>query len=564
MATAAKRSPSKLKSVKAYGRSLSDFKPLLPAEMKLLEACRLGEIAIVNNTQRPKEKSDDVLVRASFIRFLVLGGDDQVPVHEEGVSLSGAWIEGDLILSYCNCVASLYLEQCKIDGEFHAVDAKIPGLFFSSSVINSLNADRLITAGALHLHQSRIEPGKVRLLGAKIGGSFSCTGGTFKPKKGFAISCDGAEIVGDINLDNGFNAHGLVRMINAKVGSNLACVGGKINSDDGQALVCDGVGISGNVLLAEGFQATGTVHFIGAIIAGDLVCSGGEFEVKEGDALNCERARIGSGLFFRNIGSLKGAISFSEAEVSSIFDDQSSWAMARYVDQDGFRYARIGLGPVDATSRISWLMMQPKEHLGKDFKPQPWEQLIKVLREMGHDTDARAVAIEKQRMLRVAGKITGIAYPLHRLYGLLAGYGYKPLNAVCAMFLVWAFSSHIFDYAEQRGLMGPVSPAIQANKFISDACSSASGTRETNWTRCKDLPQEYTTFDSYLYSLDLILPPVDLQQDSDWAPIVVKDDGVTRIGLGLIFRSVMWFEILFGWAMTLLIVAVVGNLVKKD
>ncbi len=31
-----------------------------------------------------------------------------------------------------------------------------------------------------------------------------------------------------------------------------------------------------------------------------------------------------------------------------------------------------------------------------------------------------------------------------------------------------------------------------------------------------------------------------------------------------IARFYMWFEILFGWAMSLLLVAVLGNLVRKD
>jgi hypothetical protein len=57
---------------------------------------------------------------------------------------------------------------------------------------------------------------------------------------------------------------------------------------------------------------------------------------------------------------------------------------------------------------------------------------------------------------------------------------------------------------------------------------------------------------------------VDLQQERDWAPIVMKDDGVTTIWGGAITRWFMWFEILFGWAASLLLVAVLGNLVKKD
>ena len=44
-------------------------------------------------------------------------------------------------------------------------------------------------------------------------------------------------------------------------------------------------------------------------------------------------------------------------------------------------------------------MRQRPSHLGKDFRPQPFEQLIKVLREMGHDADARQIAMLKHSFL---------------------------------------------------------------------------------------------------------------------------------------------------------------------
>lgn len=270
-------------------------------------------------------------------------------------------------------------------------------------------------------------------------------------------------------------------------------------------------------------------------------------------------------LHFWKVGNIAGYVSFAGVLLNALIDDPESWARAQSIILDGFRYNRIaGIGPTDAATRIAWLKRQPEKHLKEDFKPQPWEQLIRVLRDMGHDADARAVAIEKQEMLRAAGKITGVLWPLHWLYGWLAGYGHRPLNTVCAMSLVWIFASYVYDYAEQRGVVAPSSPIIHANKTLNDACGGASGARLTQWTRCKDLPQEYTTFNAYLYSLDLILPLVDLQQDRDWAPIVTEDDGVTWTWYRAFNRFVMWFEILFGWGASLLLVAVLGNLVKKD
>lgn len=66
-----------------------------------------------------------------------------------------------------------------------------------------------------------------------------------------------------------------------------------------------------------------------------------------------------------------------------------------------------------------------------------------------------------------------------------------------------------------------------------------------------------------MYSLDLILPLVDLQQDSDWAPIAEGPTGHDLLA-GAVLRWFMWFEILFGWTASLILVAVLGRLVEKD
>lgn len=77
------------------------------------------------------------------------------------------------------------------------------------------------------------------------------------------------------------------------------------------------------------------------------------------------------------------------------------------------------------------------------------------------------------------------------------------------------------------------------------------------------MPSEYVTLQPVLYSLDLILPLVDLQQDSAWSPIVSNENGKPLVW-GHLLRALMWFEILFGWTMSLMLVAVLGRLVDKD
>jgi hypothetical protein len=73
---------------------------LLPAENELLRACAFGEPAVIG-TERPSQMTPQNHIRSAFLRFLVLGGDDTVPIHEKGVHVAGAWIDGHIDLEAC-------------------------------------------------------------------------------------------------------------------------------------------------------------------------------------------------------------------------------------------------------------------------------------------------------------------------------------------------------------------------------------------------------------------------------------------------------------------------------
>ena len=52
---------------------------------------------------------------------------------------------------------------------------------------------------------------------------------------------------------------------------------------------------------------------------------------------------------------------------------------------DGLTYNRFGeISDLSAPARIAFLRLQCEIDLGKEFKPQPWIQMVKVLRESGH------------------------------------------------------------------------------------------------------------------------------------------------------------------------------------
>jgi hypothetical protein len=307
------------------------------------------------------------------------------------------------------------------------------------------------------------------------------------------------------------------------------------------------------------------VGLIGAEIGGDLDCTNGTFAKADGSVLVANRAAVKGGVFLREA-EFGGAVSLTGTRIGELIDDETCWSAGRHF-VDGLHYDRLR-HLTDAESRIRWLKRQDGSQLdSRDWKPQPWEQVIKVLREMGHPLEAAKVAIAKQEQMRRADKVGGpFKQALHWLYGLLAGYGYRPLNTVWAMVAVFLGCAFFFHVGAGYGYIGPTTPLLNSPALsaqVEEQCGHRFELDKTPWTRCPAMPPEHTTFQPLLYSLDLILPLVDLQQEADWAPIVEDPPGNT-LHFGAFLRWLMWFEILFGWAMSLMLVAVLGKLVNKD
>jgi hypothetical protein len=459
-----KQATTSSNGLKAFGRSLGDFQPLKPAEQKLLDACRKGEIALIDTLKRPIGKLESNEIRPGFVRFLLLGGDHETPVHERGVQIVGAWIDGTLELESCKCTSPLYLSECKVNGDFYIVDATIPKIILADVSLNSFDGDRLRTPGSIHFVKGCNASGEIRLPGASIGGDLYCTDGHFESSTGSALDCFGITIGGDVYLNKNFQASGSVNFGGANIGGDANLSGAKITVEKGRALAFDGATIGQDISLISGFHAKGEVSLIGVIVGKDLYFNDATFENSKSEALCCERITIRGSLFFRNVKNIVGSVNFTGANVNSIVDDIKSWALPTDLQLDGFRYERFGGGTTTASKRINWLKQQTNSHLDSDFRPQPWEQLIKVLREMGHDEDARAVAIEKQRMLYVAGKIEGLVPRLlHNAYGELSSYGYGPLRTVWWIVGAWLLCAFLYWNADQRGILAPSSPIIHAN-----------------------------------------------------------------------------------------------------
>lgn len=577
----------------------------MAAERTLLHACRTGEIAVISE-QRPERATEENTVRAGFLRFLLLGGDHNTQVHERGVRLMGACVAGALNLENTTTTSAIGCVACSFTEPLILRRSTLPGgLFLMGSEVPGIRGDGLVTTGDVILRDGFRATGEVRLLGAQIGGDLTCGNGQFDGKGSNALSADRAVIKGSVFLHDGFQAIGTVRLLGAQIGGNLTCSKGQFDGKERDALSADSAVIKGSVFLCDRFQATGTVRLLGAQIGGDLNCSKGQINGKDGDALCADGMRVTGGFFFRDLANPVNRVSLASASVGVLADDAGAWDGDLVLD--GFTYGSIGgRAPTSATARLAWLdkqrpAMSGQSGAGGDFRPQPWKQLQKVLREMGHAEDARQVAIALEDRLRHADLIglspqhwsrgrkwlyRASARGFHLAFRILTGYGYRPIRLLgwftaiwlgCAAFYwfaalpprnVFAPSDPLVFQNDDYAVCVPGSPAAMAEQAKPVDAKPSAVKGAGNWYLCEQLRAEYTGFSPLAYSLDVILPLVDLQQQNDWAPMIPTPkpspwNEWRGSGWKHITRMVLWAETLFGWLASLLLVAIVSGLTKR-
>lgn len=162
-----------------------------------------------------------------------------------------------------------------------------------------------------------------------------------------------------------------------------------------------------------------------------------------------------------------------QAQADSLHDDPAHWP--RETRLDSLRYD--DLAPrLPAPARLDWLSR------GRNgYQPQPFEQLAAHYRRIGHDEDARRVLLHKQRERRATLAPPGRVWGL--VQDLLVGYGYRPWLAGLWILVLLAAGTVFFA----------ITPPAAARADPPD-------------------------FSAPAYTLDLLLPVVNLGQETAWNP----------------------------------------------
>jgi hypothetical protein len=510
------------------------FPTLTPAEERLLGRVADGKEAHYETTidgekdlQQANTWGTDRIIHAEVLRWLCVDRDAIRHIDPQGISIHGARIDGSLDLSMVTIPFPLFLVRCAIR-EVNLAFAEVRLLGIEGSISESIHGDGMVVHGDLWLRHGFRAKGGVRLVNTTITGDLNCSGGQFRNEGGTALDAAGAKIGGSIILRQwkdaekdrlGFHAEGEVRLAGATIAGDLDCSGGTFHQAGGTALHADSAKIDGNVFLRQGFQAEGFVRFPGAHIQGHLDCQGASFTGDAPNGLEGEAMVVGRALDWREVTTNAATIlNLAGAHAGQLADDAKSWPGSAHLDLDGFVYGAIFDGPADAPTRLCWLERQTPVPLyeseqlkssPRPFRPQPYQQLAKVLRERGQEADARQILIGKEKarlkkdrtLPKKDRTLSRRARCWHLFLGYSMAHGYRPQWLLLYALIPFVLGSIFFMLGDQAELMVPSKAEVYRH-----------------YDRGGQVPPFYPMFNPIVYSLDTLLPIINFGHKDHWGP----------------------------------------------
>ena len=534
------------------------FEDLTQAEEAMVRAagdgtianCTLGESD--TDPAHAEQWSEHRVIRADRIAWLCTEADASARVSHHGIQVKAARIEGELDLRDAEVGFSLYFESCAVLNRINLHGAQVKNLYLPGTHTRALKADGLKVGGPVLLRNGFKADGEVRLVGATIGSNLECDASEFTKPEGYALIAAGVKVDGDVFLRNAFKAQGQVCLLGATIGGALDCQKGEFTNRDGKALNAAQIKVGQSVFLHRGFKARGGVSLRGASIGGPLDCEKGEFNNPNGDALSADGIKVDGAVYLRDGFKAVGRVDFARADVGGLqwhdvaepasakldlrsarigvlWDDEASWPESGNLYLQGLVYAELGIdAPTDAERRKRWLRLQPR------FTPQPYEQLAKVLRESGHEDDAKEILIAKNQ--ERAKTLSWRRRAGYWLFGVTTGYGYRPWLALAWLLLIMCIGWALFAVGFATGAM---------------AC-----TKKTDDYRPKPC--------ALIYSADTFIPLINFHQADYWTPDAAKIVHIWRLAIpvGSVLCLYFWCHILFGWILTTLLVVGLTGMIR--
>lgn len=428
--------------------------------------------------------------------------------------------------------------------------------------------------------------GSVRLDGAHIDSSVELHGALLRDCEEAALSARSAIIGGNVEMLPGqgyrCEVYGEVSLVAAQITGDLDCGSAKLLNPGGRALHCEDLVVESVFLSRDlpefAFEASGRLNFLTARIGGSFFINtarltpGPDYTGLLGRggpvAANFQQMRVSNAMVMFNVGArapegevtalestipLEGWFMMAGAQMNTLIDDTANgWPAPGYLDLDGTSYQRIRHvdGGDLVAKRIAWLGRQyPKGRPeASSYRPQPYEQLTRVLRDSGLSQEADAIAVEKIRM-RLAARI---GRPWQRIFPrmlmLISNHGYSTSRAVFSFLLFVLMGAAMYTLAV-RNFGQPFFPFEQPPEPTTYILPVGLGQVAT--------PLGCPGLDTLQYALDFALPVIDLGQDTFCRFV---PDGSAR-WLWLTLHSLFG---IFGAGLSAVVVLTLTGLLKRD
>lgn len=197
--------------------------------------------------------------------------------------------------------------------------------------------------------------------------------------------------------------------------------------------------------------------------------------------------------------------------------------------------------------------------VGRRYITQPYTQLAAVYRAIGQDEQASTVLVARaERLGELAPRLSaqGLWY---RYLGRLIGYGYEPFRAIKIGLVIIGIGALVFAIGNRRNLMAETKLAEQ----VLD-----------NGGQLGLVSPTYPRFNAIVYSLDVFLPFVDLNQVCYWIPgekpskprksrNCLMHIGKYSLKWSAVLHCYLWFQTLAGWTLCTLLAAAVTGIVQS-
>ncbi|MFI9591647.1 hypothetical protein [Nonomuraea sp. NPDC052265] len=413
------------------------------------------------------------------------------------VELDGARLNapGGTALEASNLIVQvgLFARDVEADGEVSVRFARVSGpLTLRGSRIRrpgglALRATGLNAEAGLFLAGVTAE-GQVRLNRSVIGGTLGLEGARLSAPGGLVVAADGITVNGSLLAWRGLRAEGEFSMLDATVTGPVHFEGATLVNPGGAALSANGLSVGKVLNLCDGFSARGRIRLTSAQIGSRLCLDDATLAAPDEVALKCWRLEVRE-LALRPAAPVEGMVDLRYARIGVLRDDPGGWPRA--MRMDGLSYEVLD-PMLPAARRLRWLRTDPDGYL-----PGAYEQLAAMYRRLGGDADARETLLAGQRQRRAA--LPWYARFWGHLQDVTVGYGFRPLRAAAWLLALLAAGTAVF------GLDVP--PPLKAG--------------------------EAPPFHALVYTLDLLLPIIDLGQEKAYNP----QGGAQWLAWGLIMAG---------------------------